>query len=166
MSPLPSTRPSQAPSGSGRWFHRVRRACRLGPHYGSAPGLIFTHDTGTEWASYYFCREFLYPAPLWTQRSQGDEALQAYNDILGNRMIEAKSWSLHYGLDNKNNFDMFIYLFLYQSPPFTTGRRWNGVKHTYDQASFDPDDHSSSSRILRSLPLPHVVPVVERVLAS
>jgi hypothetical protein len=87
-------------------------------------------------------------------------------DILGNRMIEAKSWSLHYGLDNKNNFDMFIYLFLYQSPPFTTGRRWNGVKHTYDQASFDPDDHSSSSRILRSLPLPHVVPVVERVLAS
>jgi hypothetical protein len=55
--------------------------------------LIFQHDSGKPWTSYYFCHHFVYPA-LRAQVTEGDAYLIALTK--GGGTLESKFWSMHF----------------------------------------------------------------------
>ena len=77
----------------GKWFHRARRRCGIGPAYKECSTRVFTHLSGTPWNSRFYRHEFLYPS-LQRQHRAGDAMLTAFDDTPGNT-IETKFWSLH-----------------------------------------------------------------------
>lgn len=77
----------------GRWFHRVRRAHRLGRDWSLSSSGLFTHPDGTPWTSRYYHATHLWPA-LEKQRKAGDAFLAAFDGSAGNSIPE-KYWSIH-----------------------------------------------------------------------
>ena len=73
----------------GRWFHRVRRGCRLSPNWHLSLALVFQHPGATPWNSAYFCHTYLYPS-LQSQLDAGDTYLRPFSGHLSE-----KFWSLH-----------------------------------------------------------------------
>ena len=78
---------------AGRWFARAR-ALRLVPTPTEGdPTYVFQDEGGTQWDSYYFRHEFVYPL-LYKLRLEGDPALTPL-DGTGSNTIPLRYHSLH-----------------------------------------------------------------------
>jgi hypothetical protein len=77
----------------GKWFHRARRNCHIGPAWSVNASRVFLSPDGTLWTSKYFRESYLYPS-LRLQQAAGDAYLRPFSGGPGNS-LEEKFWSLH-----------------------------------------------------------------------
>ena len=77
----------------GKWYQRAKRHRNSNTEPANDPSLLFTHQDGTPWDSYYFRTTYLYPL-LYKLRMDGDPALRPL-DGQGDNTIPFKYKSLH-----------------------------------------------------------------------